>query len=39
MKSATLWKSDDEFFAIVQREPFRCLVGDFTEAVSPSRFS
>lgn len=28
MNQAKLWKSDDEFFAIAQRELFTCVVGD-----------
>jgi len=28
MSKTSLWKSDDELFAIVQRELFTCVVGD-----------
>ena len=28
VSTAKLWKSDDELFAIVQRELFTCVVGD-----------
>jgi hypothetical protein len=28
MNAAKFWKSDDELFAIVQRELFTCVVGD-----------
>ncbi|MGB9434788.1 MAG: hypothetical protein WBQ89_21265 [Candidatus Acidiferrum sp.] len=28
MNATRLWKSDDELFALVQRELFTCVVGD-----------
>ena len=28
MSATRLWKSDDELFALVQRELFTCVVGD-----------
>jgi hypothetical protein len=31
MSVARLWRSDDELFAIVQRELFACVVGDLMD--------
>ena len=34
MSPAKLWNSDDELFAIVQRELFTCVVGDVMDKLA-----
>ena len=36
MSATKLWKSDDELFAIVQRELFTCVVGDVMDKLESS---
>lgn len=38
MSAAKLWNSDDELFAMVQREPFTCVVGDVIDKSNPEHY-
>jgi len=33
MSTTKLWKTDDELFALIQREPFTCVVGDVMDKI------